>query len=390
MTTQEVATLRVLKAIEAVRNGGMVIMVDDEDRENEGDLVFAAAHACPEKINFMTKEARGLICLSLDQAAVDRLKLPMMEDSSRRNGGKSTAFTVSIEARHGVTTGISAADRAQTIRVATDPTTGPDDIVVPGHVFPLKARPGGVLERAGHTEGSVDLARLAGFAPAAVICEIMNDDGSMARMPDLTKFAERHGLPIVTIADLIAYRLMRESLIEVEREGLVRTALGDFRGVIYRSLIEGTRHLALVKGAGFEHEVVDVRVHRQRPLVDVFGDPGRTWRHRVDYGLRMLRDVRAGVLVYLIYDDPHNAEKSVLLDDFAELTADAHAKERREKARPWLETDPRLLGLGAQVLRHLGVRRMRVHMSRPTPLKGLAGFDLEVVESVAIDPAPHA
>jgi len=380
MTSQEVAIQRVLKAIEAVKNGGMVVMVDDEDRENEGDLVFAAAHVCPEKINFMTKEARGLICLSLDQAAVDRLKLPMMEDSTKRMSGKTTAFTVSIEARHGVTTGISAADRAQTIKVASNPATGPDDIVVPGHVFPLKARPGGVLERAGHTEGSVDLARLAGLNAAAVICEIMNEDGSMARLPDLERFSARHGIQVVTIADLITFRLMRESLVEEVRRAPVVTAHGTFQGVLFRGQIEDQLHLALVKGEPTADQTVDVRVHRQRPLVDVFSDAQTGGRRRIEYGLEMLRDADTAVFLYL----NHTQTPESLLLEFEALTGTGGAAATAVK--PWVETDQRTLGVGAQILRHLGVHKMRVHMSNPVQLKGLSGYDLEVVDQVPITP----
>ncbi len=376
MTTQDVALNRVLKAIEAVKNGGMVIMVDDEDRENEGDLVFAAAHVNPEKINFMTKEARGLICLSLDQAAVDRLKLPMMEDSTKRDGTKTTAFTVSIEAREGVSTGISAADRAHTVRVAVDPRSTPDDIVVPGHIFPIKARAGGVLQRAGHTEGSADLARLAGLYPAAVICEIMNDDGSMARVTDLERFSAKHQIPIVTIADLITYRLLRESLIEQRDERQVETEFGTFRAVLFKSQIDELAHLALIKGEHFDEEVVDVRVHRQRPLTDVFSHPVTGGRCRVEYGLEMLKDAKAGVFLYLT----HAETQASFVDDFEALTGKVAAKQKA----PWVEMDPRMLGIGAQILRHLGVRRMRVHMSNPTPLKGLGGFDLEVVDTKEI------
>ncbi len=383
MTTQEVAIARVLKAIDAIRdsNGtaaaGMVIMVDDEDRENEGDLVFAATNVTPEKINFMTKEARGLICLSLDAPGIDRLKLPMMEDTTKRGSGKSTAFTVSIEAREGVTTGISAADRAHTVRVAVDPLSGPDDIVVPGHIFPLKARTGGVLQRAGHTEGSVDLARLAGLTPAAVICEIMNDDGTMARMPDLERFGAKHKIPIVTIADLVTYRLHRESLIEAQHEAPVKTDHGTFRAFVFRSQIDGRDHLAFVKGNDFEHKIVDVRVHRQRQLVDVFAHSKEGARRLLDYGMRMLADSDSGAFLYLFPSDgPTDIEA-----DFQALAGQPSA---HDKARPWVEMDPRMLGIGAQILRHLGVRKMRVHMTNPRPLKSLAGFGLDVVDTIEI------
>ncbi len=382
MTIQEVAIARVLKAIDAVKAGGMVIMIDDEDRENEGDLVFAAAHVSPEKINFMTKEARGLVCLSLDHTAVERLDLPMMEDAARRMGSKSTAFTVSIEAREGVTTGISAADRAHTIRVAVDPSSGPDDIVVPGHIFPLKAKVGGVLQRAGHTEGSIDLARLAGFPPAAVICEIMNDDGTMARVPDLEKFASRHNLPIVTIADLITFRLMRESLIEELHRGSISTPYGPVESRLYRSQIDGLCHLALVKGDTSKAEIVDVRVHRQHLLMDVFGQPQDGGRSRVDYGLRMLAQSEAGIMLYMTQTETPED----LTHDFLRITADLDNAGLASSARSnsKAEADSRTLGVGAQILRRLGVHRMRVHMATPMPLKGLLGFDLEVVDTVNI------
>ncbi len=389
MTSQEVAIARVHKAIDAVRSGGMVIMVDDEDRENEGDLVFAATHVNPEKINFMTKEARGLICLSLDAAGIDRLKLPMMEDSTKRGSTKSTAFTVSIEASEGVTTGISAADRAHTIRVAASPTATPDDIVVPGHIFPLKARTGGVLQRAGHTEGSVDLARLAGLNPAAVICEIMNDDGTMARLPDLEQFSARHKIPIVTIADLVTFRLHKESLIEALTESDVETEYGRFRGVLYKSLIDGLTHFALIKGTEFPTRCVDVRVHRQRQLVDVFSHPHDGGRALIEYGLKMLGDCEAGAFLYLTQaEDP-----SDMVTEFQALAnvkpVQPAAAKAHEVKRAWVDMDPRMLGIGAQILRHLGVRRMRVHMSNPRPLKSLGGFELDVVDTVEIPHRDH-
>ena len=223
----------VMEAIETIRKGGMVIMVDDEDRENEGDIVFAAEHATADKINFMAREARGLICMPLAPEIVDKLRLPLMDDVSKGSGDHTTAFTVSIEARYGVTTGISAADRAHTVRVAVADHAKPEDLVVPGHIFPLRAKRGGVLERSGHTEGSVDLARLAGFKSAAVICEIMNDDGTMARMPDLELFAKTHNLPIVTIEDLIAYRLTRDSLVKPIDHGSVHSAEGTFESILF-------------------------------------------------------------------------------------------------------------------------------------------------------------
>jgi 3,4-dihydroxy 2-butanone 4-phosphate synthase/GTP cyclohydrolase II len=380
MTSQDVATSRVNLAIEAIKNGRMVIMVDDEDRENEGDLVFAAASVSAEKINFMTKEARGLICLSLTEEAVDQLHLPMMEDSSKRLPTKSTAFTVSIEAREGVSTGISAADRAQTIKVATSATAKPEDLVVPGHIFPLKARRGGVLQRAGHTEGSIDLVRMAGLAPAAVICEIMNDDGTMARMPDLEGFAKRHNMPIVTIADLISYRLDQEPLIQTVAKGPLKTAYGEFQSVLFKSEIDGLTHLAIVKGEHFDDHVTEVRVHRQRPLQDVFGVNLGTSRLRLDYSLKLLRDTEHAVLIYLTQPDA----QAGLAADFELLTRASEAGSLVGSQPNYAPMDPRQLGVGAQVLRALGVRRMRVHRTQSSPLKGLVGFGLDLVGTVEI------
>ena len=373
---------QIAEVLDDLHTGKMIVLVDDEDRENEGDLVFAAVHVSPEKINFMTKEARGLICLSLDQDSIERLQLPMMEDSSKRVPTKSTAFTVSIEAREGVTTGISAADRAHTIRVATAANATPNDIVVPGHIFPLKARSGGVLQRAGHTEGSIDLVRLAGLPSSAVICEIMNDDGTMARMPDLESFAQRHKIPIVTIADIITYRLQREYLMTQVAKGPVKTAYGEFQSILFKSEIDHLTHVALVKGDLANH-IVDVRVHRQRPLLDVLSHPEQGDRSRIEYALRMLRDHSHAVVLYLSHPDPQLAWKA----DFNNLikpesqSADVATSVPQ---RPWTEMDPLQLGVGAQILRHLGVRQMRVHMSRATPLKGLAGFGLEVVSTVQL------
>ncbi len=382
MTTQEVTINRVVKAIEAIKNGGMVIMVDDEDRENEGDLVFAANHVCPEKINFMTKEARGLICLSLDHSIIDRLKLPMMEDSTKLTSAKTTAFTVSIEAREGVTTGISAADRAHTIKVAIDPKTTPDDIVVPGHIFPLKAQSGGVLQRAGHTEGSVDLVSMAGLTPSAVICEIMNDDGTMARLPDLEAFSKKHSIPIVTIADLVHFRLFRESHIDVLSSQMIETGHGTFKGLLFKSKIDNLCHFALINEGDFENEVVDVRVHRQRTLVDIFSHPETGGRFRVERGLKMLKASKAAVFLYLMVPDSQQDH----MDEFESLAKLSPEQKKKSASVNWVEKDQRMLGVGAQILRHLGVRKMRVHMSNPSPLKGLHGFDLEVVDTIEMKP----
>lgn len=366
---------RVMEAIETIRKGGMVIMVDDEDRENEGDIVFAAEHSTPEKINFMAKEARGLICLPLAPELVDQLKLPLMDDVSKGSGGHTTAFTVSIEARHGVTTGISAADRSHTVQVAIADGATPDDLVVPGHIFPLRAKIGGVLERSGHTEGSVDLAKLAGCKPAAVICEIMNDDGTMARMPDLEKFAAVHKLPIITIEDLIAYRLMRDSLVRIVDQGILDTQEGQFETILFESILDKSQHIAVIKGREhFETSVVDVRVHRQKPFLDVFGRGLNQRLDLISYSLHMLASAETAALVYLSYAAPTGT-----FPDFKGLSVTTSSDESKAHAM-----DSRLLGIGAQIIRALGIQRMRTHVTQQRTLKGLAGFGLEVVDNVLI------
>jgi 3,4-dihydroxy 2-butanone 4-phosphate synthase/GTP cyclohydrolase II len=371
----EKSIARVIEAIETIRKGGMVIMVDDEHRENEGDIVFAAEHVTAEKINFMAKEARGLICLPMAPEFIKRLKLPLMDDVSKNSGGHTTAFTVSIEARHGVTTGISAADRAHTIRVAVADGAKPEDLCVPGHVFPLLAKNGGVLERSGHTEGSIDLARLAGCKAAAVICEIMNDDGTMARMPDLERFAKVHRLPIITIDDIISYRLMRDSLVKVIDQGSLETSEGQFESMIFESVLDGSRHMALLKGKDrFSSCIVDVRVHRQKPFIDVFSRGTGNKNDLIDYGLKLLSSSEAAALVYLSYPQK---------DD---LSADArlHTSSEQKDDSAAMGMDVRLLGIGAQIIRSLGIQRMRTHVSQQRTFKGLAGFGLEIVDHVLI------
>jgi 3,4-dihydroxy 2-butanone 4-phosphate synthase/GTP cyclohydrolase II len=363
----EKSIIRVMEAIETIRKGGMVIMVDDEDRENEGDIVFAAEHATPEKINFMAREARGLICLPLAPEFVDQLKLPLMDDQTKGTGDHTTAFTVSIEARYGVTTGISAADRAHTVRVAVTDGAQPQDLVVPGHIFPLRAKRGGVLERSGHTEGSIDLARLAGFKPAAVICEIMNDDGSMARMPDLEIFSKKHNLPIVTIDDLIAYRLTRDCLVKIVSQGTINNSYGEFESIVFESILDGSQHAAILKNKeSFGSKIVDVRVHRQKVLADVFNRTNHPAKDLIHYGMTMLKDSDAAALIYLSSHDHHLAV----------------ADSKREDPAP--KMDSRLLGIGAQIIRNLGIQKMRTHVTQQRTLKGLAGFGLAVVDNVLI------
>ena len=355
---------RVHRAITAIQDGQMVIMTDDEDRENEGDLVFAADHVSAEKINFMTKHARGLVCLTMGEKDVSRLKLPMMAISGRRATRMNTAFTVSIEAKRGVTTGISAADRAQTIRTAMDPASTSDDIVIPGHVFPIKARPGGVLERVGHTEGSVDLARLAGKSPAAVICEIMNDDGTMARRPDLQTLAAKFEIPMVSIADLVAFRLSHDALIREVADRPFPTDFGVFRGKWFSNTLDDCHHFALIKGEPFAGKVVDVRVQRQQPVQDVFGpkNPLNSQDHAracIEYGLRMLSENDHAALVYL------SAPSSIPESSDGPM-------------------DPRVYGIGAQILKKLGIASMRLHTTSEHSLIALRGFELNVVERCCI------
>lgn len=373
LSDQERAISKVLHAIECVKNGGMVIMVDDEDRENEGDLVFPAEHTTPEKINFMVKEARGLVCLTLEPEITDRLNLPMMADSTKNEPDQETAFTVSIEAKHGVTTGISAEDRSHTINVAINDNATPKDIVVPGHIFPLKARKGGTLRRAGHTEGSVDLAKLAGLKGAGVICEIMNDDGTMARMPDLETFSKKHNIPIVAIADIITYRLMRESLVEEVGREKIRTHYGVFESVLFRNVVDGTEHVAITNSSDFSDDIVDVRVHLQNSLVDVLGNPECGGGYKMHYGLKLLADSKKAVLVYLA----NSGSEFSIEEQLKMLSVDSGSK---PVVSP-LSGDDRTLGTGAQIVKALGVERMRVHTSTPEVIKGLSGYGLSVVET---------
>ncbi len=364
---------RVQLAIDDIRAGKFVILVDDEDRENEGDLCLAAERVTPEAVNFMAVHGRGLVCLALSEEQVKRLELPMMGAPGHRSARLGTAFTVSIEAREGVTTGISAADRAHTIRVATNPAARPEDVVVPGHVFPLQARRGGVLVRAGQTEGSVDLARLAGLSPAGVICEIIRDDGEMARLPDLEIFAERHGLPILTIADLIAYRLQTEALVRrvVEREIELDRTGTTWRAVLFESEIDERRVLALVKGQISETVPTLCRMHRGALFADVFSSSVAGGGHALNESMLAIERQGSGVIVYLPPQEPPGVElESEEVSDPA--TAVVPARTLRE------------YGLGAQVLRELGVRRLRLLTNHPRRIAGLHGHGLDLVECVPI------
>ncbi len=361
--------------IEDARNGRMFVLVDDEDRENEGDLIIPAQMATPDSINFMAKYARGLICLALTQERVRQLDLPLM---SAHNGTRhQTAFTVSIEAREGVTTGISAADRARTIQVAIDPSRGPDDIVTPGHVFPLAARDGGVLVRAGHTEAAVDVARMAGLTPAGVICEIMNDDGSMARLPELLAFAQRHGVKIGTIAELISYRRVKDRLVTcAETYPLTSYYGGDWSVKIYKNKIEGTETLVLVKGAIDPAKPTLVRMHNMSLLDDFLARKGPRM-HQFHASMRVIGDEGAGVIVLLRHS--HSSAFSDVITEPA--TAEQHA------ATIGSGTVLREYGIGAQILADLGVKDMiLLTNSRRHMMVGLEGYGLNVVAERPIPP----
>lgn len=363
-------------AIEAIRAGQMVILVDDEDRENEGDLVMAASEVTPASINFMARHGRGLICLPMTPERCDQLNLPLMvSDNSSKFG---TAFTVSIEAAQGVTTGISAADRARTILAAVAPNAGPQDLSRPGHIFPLRAMTGGVLVRTGQTEGSVDLARLAGLEPAGVICEIMNDDGTMSRRPELEVFAHEHDLLMISVADLITYRLVHERLVERVAEHTVEIAeIGTFKVVSYRTVVDNLEHIAFIKGEPREDTPILGRVHSESVLGDLFRSGLSDTRWRLEFALRQIEAEGCGVLVYLQKPAPRASRELIAMG------ARTNGAIEEPEALP---ADLREFGIGAQILLDQGVRRLRLMTSTPARIKGIEGYGLEVVEHVSIPP----
>lgn len=369
----------VSELIEDIRAGKMVILVDDENRENEGDLILAADFVTPQAINFMAREARGLICLALQKQQISALGLPLMVKDDANYSPNKTAFTVSIEAAEGVSTGISAADRSHTIRVAASPNAKASDIIMPGHVFPIRAREGGVLKRAGHTEASVDLAQLAGLNPSAVICEIMNQDGSMARLPDLLEFADEHDIKIGTIESLIEYRIENESFVDEIQDAEFPTEFGTgFRAKLFRNQLDGREHVVVYKGDLNTDEPVCVRVHTECVMGDVFRSQRSSGSRLIEQALRNIDDIGRGALVYLRQEDMENR-----LEKRFAVYRDMERGEIDEGVfRRAFGSDQKEYGVGAQILRSLGLRKIVLLSNSPNKRVGLKGYGIEIVDSL--------
>ena len=367
-------------AIEEIRAGRMIVVIDDEDRENEGDLTLAAERVTPEAINFMARHGRGLVCLAMTEERLDHLRIgPMTSENTSQYG---TAFCEAIDARDGITTGISAHDRAHTIKVAIDPKTRPSDLARPGHMFPLRARKGGVLVRAGQTEASVDLARLAGMVPAGIICEIMKDDGTMARVPDLIEFCRTHEMKMLTVAELIRYRMKHERYVHRVGEAMVETKHGEFRLIAYESEVDGgDSHMALIRGdIGGSSEPVLVRMHAHCLLGDVFGATGCDCHQTLEASLRIIAEEDRGALIYL-----HQTSKGFTAEKIGDQSFLTFHRERRLPSLPESERKiQREIGLGAQILSDLNLKRIRLLTNHPRRVAALEGFDIEIVEQVPV------